>query len=100
MKRYLQKLLRGLLGQKTQAGMTPEDFEARLPTNVIIIEWTTALTNPGCFIVKSPSPEKFLAYMNKHATYFEAVYLLKKSIGSGRYNYVNPNWWLGVSVDV
>jgi len=50
--------------------------------------------------VKSPSPEDFLAYINRHATQFTYVYLLKKPIALGRFNYVNPNWWLGVSVDV
>jgi len=77
-----------------------EDFESKLPKNVIIIPWTTALNNPSCFIVKSPSPEDFLKYITGHATHFDTIYLLKKPIALGRYNYVNPNYWLGLSVDV
>jgi len=87
------------LGQ-TSAGMTVADFESKLPPNAIVIPYTMALTNPVCFIVKSPSPEDFLAFITKHAAHYDGVYIVKKSIGSGRFNYVNPNFYVGCSVDV
>lgn len=94
----MRRVWRGIW--KTDTGMTAEDFEGRLPSNVILIPYVSVMNNPLCFIVKSPSPEEFLEYIHRHSTHFAAVYVVRKSLGGGRYNYINPNYWLGLSVDV
>jgi hypothetical protein len=80
---------------------TIDDFDRFLTDHkCIILPYNVWLSNPTQGIVKSDSRAAFENLIKKQSEIFLAIIVVKKPIGSGRYNYIAFNQHVGYSLDV
>lgn len=84
---------------RTEAG---NELDAFLSSQepVIVVPYLLFLTNPDKAILKCPDVASFKSIIEKQSKYFVVIYVTKKSIGDGRFNYIAWNQHFAYSFDI